>query len=43
MNTFCHCCGSTKDEPSRRMIWRDNRDRMRVMTAAPASDPMIVP
>src|SRR3984885_5895498 len=43
MNTFCHCCGKTKDEPSFRMIWSDKSERMSVITAAPASEPIIVP
>ena len=43
MNTFCHCCGSTKEPPSRRMICSDSSERISVMTAAPASEPIIVP
>ena len=43
MNTFCHCCGSTKDAPSVRMICSDSSERISVMTAAPASEPIIVP
>src|SRR5271154_5620396 len=43
MKTFCHCCGRTKDEPSLRMICNDSSERMSVITAAPASEPIIVP
>src|ERR1700722_1289455 len=43
MNTFCHCCGKTKDEPSFRMIWSDKSERMSVITAAPASETITVP
>src|SRR5277367_60601 len=43
MNTFCHCCGSTKELPSLRMICSDSNDRIKVMTAAPAMEPIIVP
>src|SRR6185437_11753141 len=43
MNTFCHCCGRTNDEPFLRMICNDSNERMSVMTAAPASEPIMVP
>ena len=43
MNTFCHCCGSTKEPPLFRMICSDSSERISVMTPAPAIEPIIVP
>ncbi len=43
MKTFCQCWGRTNDEPSLRMICSDSSERMSVMAAAPASEPIIVP
>ena len=43
MNTFSHCCGSTNEPPSGRMICNDSSERISVIAAAPASAPRIVP
>ena len=43
MNTLTQCCGSTKDDPSARMTCSESSARRSVITAAPASEPMIVP
>ncbi len=42
MKTFTQCCGNTK-EPVAVMICSDSSARISVITAAPASEPMMVP
>ena len=43
MKALTQCCGRTIDRPLAVMMLSCRRARTRVITAAPASDPMIVP